>query len=220
MPEPLVIASTNRHKVAEIRDMLGDSLEVLSVSSFGSAPDIAETGATFSDNALLKAHGIAAWLRAAGHRALVLADDSGICVDALGGRPGVFSARFAGLNATDDDNNRHMVAELRALGREASPAHYVCVLALAHTHTDAISARALNATDPAVTWRGATLCVTGRCDGEVRTVAQGRGGFGYDPHFWIDGRTRTFADLDPEQKAARSHRGDALRRLRALWPSS
>ncbi|TPV97182.1 MAG: non-canonical purine NTP pyrophosphatase [Myxococcales bacterium FL481] len=212
--DPLILASTNRHKVVELERMVAGSMPVRTMAEFGEPPTIHETGSSFIDNAVLKAEGIAAWLRQRGERGFVLADDSGICIDALDGRPGVYSARFAGLHADDAGNNAHMVAQLRAIGCEQSLAHYVCVLALTHT----INPVVVTATDAdEVQVRGTTLCVTGRCDGEVRTTARGDGGFGYDPHFWIDARTRTFAELAPAAKAARSHRGEALRRLFAVW---
>jgi XTP/dITP diphosphohydrolase len=159
------------------------------------APDVEETGFTFEDNARLKAQGIAAWLRGRGELAgtWVLADDSGIEVDALGGAPGVKSARFAGEHADDDDNNRKLVAELAARGIDRSAARYRCVLALEHD--------------------GAVDCFVGSWEVEVRSERRGRGGFGYDPHAWIEDGARTVAELDRPAKAAVSHRGRALRAL-------
>lgn len=212
----IVLASGNAHKVTEIAEMVGRALPevvVLGMNSFGDPPAIAETATTFAGNAALKARGIAGWLAQMGNTddALVLADDSGICIDALDGGPGVYSARFAGEGASDDDNNQKMIDELQARGVDASPAHYACVLALA-----AVDGRALPVPDaPGVYACDGTVCFEGRCEGEVRTLRRGHGGFGYDPHFWVDQRTLTFAELRPPDKAARSHRGAAVDRLLA-----
>jgi XTP/dITP diphosphohydrolase len=140
MPRRLVIASRNQHKVDELaamvaRGQFATALEVVSVvglPGYSPPPDIDESAATFSGNAVLKADAIAGWLRMNGapRDDLVLADDSGLCVDALDGKPGVYSARFAGPDATDEDNNARLVAELQARGLDSSPAEYVCVLAL------------------------------------------------------------------------------------------
>ena len=186
-------------------------LEVVGVKDLGSPPEIAETEDTFHGNAALKAVGIAEWLRGQGAPGddLVLSDDSGICIDAFDGRPGVYSARYAGPDATDEDNNARMVAELGSLGLERSAAHYACVLALAR-----VDGAALSVPEAAlISAHGGALCVEGRCEGFVRTARRGEGGFGYDPHFWVDDDARTFAELTREAKAARSHRGAALRRL-------
>ncbi|MEZ4385782.1 MAG: non-canonical purine NTP pyrophosphatase [Nannocystaceae bacterium] len=203
----LVIASGNRHKVGELARAVHGvealaGVEVLAASALGPLPTIVEDRETFAGNATVKALGFAAWLRGRGEpgETLVLADDSGLCVDALDGAPGVYSARFAGADATDADNNRALVRALEALGLDASPSHYVCALALGRV--DAVPLAGAN--DEGV-------CIfTGRWDGEARTVARGDGGFGYDPHVWLDGRARTVAELRPEEKGARSHRGAAI----------
>jgi XTP/dITP diphosphohydrolase len=208
-PARIVVASGNAHKVAELRAMLRDvdsGLHVVGMAELGEPPVIEETAPDFRGNAVLKAEGIAGWLRARGEPGptAVLADDSGICVDALQGAPGVRSARFSGEHATDAANNRALVAALQATGVQESPAHYVCVLALAR-----VDGRA---------WPGereAVACFFGRWDVQVRIDARGRGGFGYDPHAWLDDGARTVAELGPEEKAARSHRGQALRALQA-----
>lgn len=219
-PRALVIASGNRHKVDEIAEMFAQSpvpaaagLRVCSMHELGTPPEIAETGTTFHQNAALKSVGIARWLREDMGRPaddLVMSDDSGICIDALDGAPGVYSARFAGVGATDEDNNREMVERLRARGLERSAAHYACVLSI--VRVDGAAPR-FDGDDPAVRPFEGTLCFEGRCEGTVRTEAQGEGGFGYDPYFWVDGETRTFADLSSSAKAARSHRGAAMRIL-------
>ncbi|MFO7561847.1 MAG: non-canonical purine NTP pyrophosphatase [Enhygromyxa sp.] len=222
MPRRIVIASSNPHKVGELQQMLARArfpgvreLEVACASELGLGrpPEIDETSAQFVGNAVLKANGIAAWLRSlqAASDDIVLADDSGLCVDALDGGPGVHSARFAGEQADDDANNAKLVAGLRARGSSSSPGQYVCVLAVRH-----VGLRPFDFTMPdagVVFMREGCLCIEGRCRGEVRIERRGTGGFGYDPHFWIDGDTRTFAELSPAEKSQRSHRGAAMRML-------
>lgn len=202
LPRRIVVASGNRHKVREIAATLAGAVPeivVVGLDAFDHPPVIEETTGTFEGNALQKAEGIATWLRTHGgdEATAVLADDSGLCVDALGGAPGVRSARFAGEHASDDDNNRALVSALAARGLAESPAHYVCVLA----------------------WVGAgqglgVETFLGRWDVLVRAEARGDGGFGYDPHAFLpDGRT--VAELSSAEKAERSHRGQALRALLA-----
>ena len=201
----LVVASGNAHKVGELAELLQEAvagLEVVGLDHFGEAPFIDETADTFEGNAMLKASGIATWLASldVDPQTWVLADDSGICVDALGGDPGVRSARYAGDHASDADNNRKLVAELRRSGIDRSAARYECVLALQRVGG------------------GPVHRFGGRWDVEVRVEARGSGGFGYDPHAWIDGGAATVAELDRPAKAQVSHRGRALRKLVAGWP--
>lgn len=214
----LVLASGNRHKVVELEraiatlGALAGAVTVIAAAELGEMPDVVEDRDTFAGNAILKAHGFARWLAARGEspRSLVLADDSGLCVDALGGQPGVYSARFAGGHASDEANNRRLVQALEEAGVTASPAHYVCALALARVDGGPLP----GANDEGV-------CIfTGRWDGEARTVARGDGGFGYDPHVWLEAAdgARTVAELSPEAKTLRSHRGVATRALLAALP--
>lgn len=222
MPRRIVVASNNPHKLQELSAMLARArfpavrqLEVVSVAGlpeYGKPPEIEETEITFVGNAVLKATGVAQWLRSVGASdELVLADDSGLCVDAFDGKPGVYSARFAGPEATDEDNNAKLVTELKARGLGSSPAEYVCALAIRRVGT-----RPFDFTLPdagAIFMRENCLCMEGRCRGTVRVTPRGDGGFGYDPYFWIDGETRTFAELSRGEKSQRSHRGAATRRL-------
>lgn len=200
MTRRVIVASGNAHKVVELRAMIqgvGPGWEVVGLSSFSGAPEIAETADTFAGNATLKAEGIAAWLREQGEagESWVLADDSGLCVDALEGAPGVWSARFAGPGASDADNNRRLVSELAARGLSESAAHYVCVLAW--TRVDGRELRRFQ----------------GRWDVVVRTTPRGDGGFGYDPHAYLGPGGPSVAELDAATKAAVSHRGAAMRAL-------
>lgn len=209
-PRRLVVASGNAHKVAELDRMLRAAvpgLEVVGLRARGEPPDVEETAEGFAGNAQLKAEGFAAWLRARGEAgdAVVLADDSGVCVDALGGAPGVRSARFAGDRASDEDNNAKLVAELRARGLDRSPGAYRCVLALAR-----VDGRPWPDAGPVRRFEGGWRV-------ELRVERRGTGGFGYDPHAWLPGPAgapdRTVAELTPDEKAALSHRGQALRAL-------
>lgn len=206
-----VLATGNAHKLRELAGMIGAAglaIEVVAPRNFGSPPEVVEDGDTFAANAVKKARALAAWLETRGcpPGALVLADDSGIGVDALGGAPGVTSARFAGEPCDDGANNRKLVAELVGRGLDSSPAHYSCVLALVRVGGGPV----VDGGDDVVTFEG-------RWDVEVRVDARGTGGFGYDPHAWIDDGARTVAELDQGAKAARSHRGQALRALVAWW---
>ena len=229
MARRLIIASANKHKISELSAMVARAgypavraLEVVSVSAlpeYGQPPEIEEAATSFEGNAILKADGIAAWLRLRGANRdeLVLADDSGLCVDAFQGAPGVYSARFAGPDATDARNNAKLVAELSARDLEGSAAEFVCVLALRR-----VGARPFDFTLPdhgAIFMNDNCLCIEGRVRGEVRREARGEGGFGYDPHFWVDEGERTFAELSQVEKAQRSHRGAAMRRLVSELPN-
>jgi XTP/dITP diphosphohydrolase len=188
----LVLASNNPGKIREFRELLAPlDLDVVPQGELGVA-EAEEPHATFVENALAKARHAA---RSA--RLPALADDSGICVAALDGEPGVHSARFAGEPRSDARNNAKLVALLE--GRADRRAHYYCVIVLVR-HAD----------DPE------PLIAEGRWHGEVIATPRGSGGFGYDPHFLLPDLGRTAAELAPEEKHAISHRGKALRRLLAL----
>lgn len=188
----LVLASSNPGKLREFGELLAPlGIEVVAQSALG-VPDAEEPHATFVENALAKAR------NAARHAKLpALADDSGICVAALDGEPGVHSARFAGEPKSDQRNNEKLVALLK--GQPDRRAHYYCVVVLVR-HAD----------DPE------PLIAEGRWHGEVIDSPRGAGGFGYDPHFLLPDLGRTAADLEPHEKHAVSHRGKALRRLLAF----
>jgi XTP/dITP diphosphohydrolase len=188
----LVLGTRNRKKREELADLLRDvPLEVVDLSNFPDAPEIEETGATFEENARLKAVGLA---KALGR--WVLAEDSGLVVPALNGRPGVYSARYAGKHGDDEANNNRLLAELAALGDNKGDAHYVCVAALANPKGDVV----------AVT--------EGRCHGVIITERRGAGGFGYDPLFLVREYHRTFGELSLRVKQALSHRGRAIVQMR------
>ena len=198
----VVVATRNQGKAAEFARMLGgpsDGIEWRDLSAFPDAGDVEETGHTFTANASLKA---AEYARRAGHWAL--ADDSGLEVDALDGAPGVYSARFAAMHDAgtgDAANNALLLQKLADVPDERRAARFVCVLALA---------------DPQ-----GRIILTARDTVEGRIIRQPRGtnGFGYDPLFGVHGTGRTMAELAPGEKAEISHRGRALRRLKALLPT-
>ncbi len=189
-----VLASSNAGKLRELAAILAPlGYELVTQSSLGiDTPP--ETGVTFAENALLKARHAA---RLAGLAAL--ADDSGIEVDALGGRPGVYSARYAGEGATDLANLQKMLEELRGVPTDRRSARYQCVIAFVRS-----------ADDPA------PLIAHGSWEGRVLAAPRGMGGFGYDPIFQPAGLALSAAELPAEEKNARSHRGEALRVLARL----
>jgi XTP/dITP diphosphohydrolase len=186
----LVLATRNAHKVGELREILsaaGLQVELLGLPD--DAPDVVEDGLTFADNALKKARSAAA---ATGLAAV--ADDSGLCVDALGGMPGVFSARWSGAAADDASNLRLVLEQVSDVADEHRGAAFVCAAALALPS-------------------GEDRVVEGRVIGRIIREPRGSGGFGYDPIFVPDGDGRTTAELTAEEKHAISHRGIAFRAL-------
>lgn len=194
----LVVGSRNRKKREEILEILGDlGLDLRDLTSWPDAPEVVEDGATFAENARKKAVELARYL---GH--WVLGEDSGLVVPALNGRPGVYSARYAGKHGDDAANNARLLAELAPLPDDRRAAYYVCTAALA---------------DPSGEVRGV---VEGRCCGVILRAARGNGGFGYDPLFLIPEYHRTFGELSPRVKHALSHRARALAQLRPLLRSS
>ena len=196
----LLVATRTVHKLAELRQLLSvDRAELVTLDDLGVAGDVDETGATFESNSRLKARFGA---RATGLP--TLADDSGIEVDALGGGPGVRTRRYAGEDASDDDNNRKLLAALAGLPPEKRGARYVCVLALALPE----DAGSRGGVTP-ITTRGTTR-------GRIATEPRGTGGFGYDPIFEPAGEPpggRTFGLWTPAEKNAVSHRARAARRM-------
>jgi XTP/dITP diphosphohydrolase len=195
----LVIGSFNLGKVGEVRDALkGLSLTICYLPDFPNIFPVPETAQTYSENAILKAKGYAGQTRL-----LTLADDSGLEVDALGGRPGVFSARFGGADASDKDRINLLLEELADRAPVERTARFVCCMALA-----AVTG---SETDPEV-----LTLVQGRCEGTIAHAPTGTNGFGFDPVFIPQGYTQTFAELPNEVKARISHRAKALEQIRAF----
>lgn len=188
----LILATRNAHKIPEMRALLGDlPVRLVGAADFPHVPEPEETGETFAENARIKASEVA---KATGHYAL--ADDSGICVDALGGRPGVYSARWAGPNSGAKEWIAKTLVELKDVSDEQRTARYVCVLALADPQGNIVAE------------------AEGTFEGRIVHAPRGSSGFGYDPIFLpADGDGRTAAELTPAEKDARSHRGNAARAL-------
>jgi XTP/dITP diphosphohydrolase len=193
-PLLIVLGTRNAKKAEELMDHLaGIPVEFRTLAEFPAAPEVTEDGSTFIENARKKAVTLA---HALGH--WVLGEDSGLVVDALGGRPGVFSARYSGDGASDESNNRKLLDELSAVPYEKRTAHYVCTAALA---------------DPQGNIRAE---VEGRCNGRIGTQPRGDQGFGYDPLFIIPEYHKTFGELGLLAKRHLSHRARAIARLRPL----
>jgi XTP/dITP diphosphohydrolase len=190
----LVVGSRNAKKLVELRDLLGDlPIDLTDLSPWPAVPDVDETGATFEENARLKAAGYA---KATGE--WVLAEDSGLVVPALKGRPGVYSARYAGTHGDDAANNQKLLAELAPLPADRRAAYYVCVAALADPTGDV------------------KAVAEGRCHGVIADAPLGDGGFGYDPLFVVPEYHASFGELSPRVKHALSHRGRGVARLRPV----
>jgi XTP/dITP diphosphohydrolase len=188
LDRPIVLATRNTGKIREFKRLLGDfPVEIKSVKDFGPLPPVVEDGETFEDNAVVKARQTA---RILGLPAI--ADDSGLEVAALGGAPGIRSARFAGDKASDNENNLKLLDALKGAGDRT--ARFVCVLAIAVP-------------------RGPALLYEGVCEGCITEEMQGNNGFGYDPVFYYPPFGKTFAELSADEKNRVSHRGKALAEL-------
>lgn len=185
----IVIATRNRNKTLEIRDLLKDfPILIKNLDDFGPIPEVVEDGETFDDNAYKKSSFTARILGVP-----ALADDSGLCVEALHGAPGVHSARYAGENATDAENCKLLLTNLK--GEKNRNAAFHCVISLAVP-------------------TGAALTYEGSCEGVIIDDPRGSNGFGYDPLFYFPAFGKTFAELSREEKSHVSHRGKALREFK------
>jgi XTP/dITP diphosphohydrolase len=191
----LVIATSNQHKLKEFKAILkGFPLTILSLKDFPDIPAVVEDGKSFYENALKKA------LTVVRHTdKITVADDSGIEVDALDGKPGVYSARFAGEDATDEANNTKLLKELEGVSSDKRGACFKCVLVIAQPD-------------------GETAFVEGACRGTIIHEARGEYGFGYDPLFLVPEYDKTFSEITPEEKNKISHRARALEKLLKILP--
>jgi XTP/dITP diphosphohydrolase len=194
----VVIATRNQGKMKEFAKLFGQNgIRVRSLDDYSDLPPIVEDGATFAENAKIKAKTISAHLHVP-----VFADDSGLCVEALGGEPGVYSARYAGEHATDEQNNEKLLRELEKVTDPTafllSPATFVCALALVDTAAHE------------------TIETEAACSGFILNEPRGSGGFGYDPLFYIPAIGKTMAELQADEKNEISHRAMALRQFFAL----
>lgn len=186
----IILATHNKGKIREFKEALEElGWEAVPISDLADLPDPEETGATFEENALQKARYYAA---AIGEP--VLSDDSGIIADALGDRPGIYSARYAGVHGDDEVNNQKLIEDLRPFHGEERKGRYVCVVALVWPDGRAVTAE-------------------GTCEGIIRDFYAGTGGFGYDPLFYLPQFQKTMAEISLEEKNGISHRGRALRGL-------
>ncbi len=189
----LILATHNRGKVTEFKEMLADlPVEILSLADFPKIPPVAEDGSTFEENAICKAETIC---RLTG--GMALADDSGLEVEYLSGRPGVHSARFAGEQASDAENNAMLLELMEKAPPERREARFTCVIALAQPGHSVAT-------------------VEGHCKGSIATAPKGTKGFGYDPLFIPEGEKRTFAEMGRESKSRISHRGQALQKAKEI----
>jgi len=188
----LVLGSRNKKKLGELLELLGDlEIDLVDLSPYPEAPEVEETGDTFEANARLKAVQLAPSLGQ-----WVFGEDSGLCVPALGGAPGIFSARYAGEHGNDAANNAKLLAELAGKTGDDRRAYYVSTVVLANPAGEVMAA------------------TEGRCWGVIDTVPHGTGGFGYDPLFVVPEYHASFGELSPGVKHALSHRGRAVAKLR------
>jgi XTP/dITP diphosphohydrolase len=195
----LLVATTNSGKLAEIKAYLKNLPgHIISLSDLQDPPAITEDGQSFEENALKKARTLAEW---SGYR--TLADDSGLEVDALNGKPGILSARFSGAEGDDAANNSKLLEELSGVAEEKRTARFICVLALCAPKS-----------------RGGKQCtLRGGCEGFIGFAAKGKNGFGYDPLFFFPPLNKTFGEIDQQTKITVSHRGKALKKLVEVLPA-
>lgn len=190
----IVVASNNKHKIEEIKSILKDlNIEVLSLNDVGITIEVEETGSTFMENACIKAREIFNLLKEKDYS--VLADDSGLSVDALDGAPGVFSARFSGEHGNDSKNNEKLLKLMESVPDDKRSAQFICAMVLINGENDIVK-------------------VIGEVEGTILREEAGNGGFGYDPLFFTERYNKTFAELTPEEKNLISHRGKALKKLK------
>ena len=190
----VLLATRNRGKLREFQSLLGDlELSFHTLDDFPNVGELVEDGASFEANAIKKA---LEYSKATGM--IAIADDSGLVVDALDGRPGVYSARYAGDDAGDDDNNEKLLLDMRGFSEGKRGAAFVCVVA-------------------AATPDGRTITSEGRCEGEIMNSPKGDGGFGYDPLFYIPRFGCTMAELASDKKNEISHRGKAVEKFKSVF---
>ncbi len=191
MSRRIIFATGNKNKMVEIRQILDDpEWEILSMKEAGIDAEIVEDGSTFEENALIKAKAVAARCDD-----IVLADDSGLEIDYLGGEPGIYSARYAGEDTSYDIKNQMLLDRLKGVPQEERTARFVCAIAAL-----------VPGREPVV--------VRGTIEGYIGEAPAGENGFGYDPIFYVEDKHCSTAELSPEEKNARSHRGNALRMMR------
>jgi len=189
----LVIATTNKGKLREIKELLKEfNLKITSLADYPNAPEVIEDGKTFAQNAIKKAATIAIYTKK-----LTMGEDSGLEVKVLGNKPGIYSARFSGEHATDKKNNAKLLSSLQDVSDDQRQARYRCFAAL-------------------VDGQGIIDVVDGRCGGSITRQARGTNGFGYDSYFYIPRYKKTFGELDPSIKAKISHRARAMKKVKKI----
>jgi XTP/dITP diphosphohydrolase len=195
----LLVATTHSGKFAEVQAFLSKlPLRITSLKSLANPPEVIEDGKTFEENALNKARMLAEY-----SGLLTLADDSGLEVDALSGRPGIYSARYAGEEGNDERNNQKLLGELIGVGEEQRTARFVCALALCAPQSQGMKDWVVRQT----------------CEGRIAFEPSGSHGFGYDPLFFYPPFGKTFGEIEREVKATVSHRGKALMKLAEVLPT-
>lgn len=192
----IIIATGNKGKAREFATLFSPlGYDVLTLHDLEGATDVEETGSTFEENAILKAEALCDQFNT-----MVISDDSGLMIDALDGRPGVYSARYAGEQKNDDDNIDKVLEELKDVPEEKRTARFYCALAVAIPGQE-------------------TITVSGTVEGRIANARQGENGFGYDPVFYVPTLGKMMAELKPEEKNAISHRANALKKLKELLPT-
>lgn len=193
MKQRLIFATGNQDKMREIREILGDKdYEILAMKEAGIDLDIVEDGSTFEENAMIKAKAV---MEATG--ALTLADDSGLEIDAFGGGPGIYSARYLGTDTSYIEKNKVILEKLKNIPEEKRTARFVCAIAAAFPN-------------------GQTLTTRGTMEGIIGYEAKGENGFGYDPIFYLPQLEKYSAELSRDEKNSLSHRGEALRKMKEI----
>lgn len=188
----IIVATSNNNKVKEIKDVLGSSFEIMTMGEAGIDVDIIEDGTTFEENALIKVRAIKPYVKDINHT-ILLADDSGLCVDALDGEPGIFSARYAGLNVTYLDNNKKLLNAMKNVPLSERDAEFICSIALIFPDNEEWTCR-------------------GVVHGKIATELTGHDGFGYDPLFIENKSGLTYAQMSLEEKNEISHRAIAIKK--------
>jgi XTP/dITP diphosphohydrolase len=234
MNATVLLATRNAHKVGEIRAILGEQFQYLTLDDFPGAPTVVEDANTFAGNATKKAVELAKYVATTRHSAatrqfFVLADDSGLEVDALNGAPGVYSARFAALdsgaegNSKDADNNAKLLRLLKQVPREKRTARFRCVIALTPIEHATRNTQHESSASP-VCYSDELEMLTeifdGTCEGRIEFAPRGEGGFGYDPLFIPNGFEQSFAELGEDVKNRLSHRSKALAKLKQRLESN
>ncbi|MEI5905610.1 XTP/dITP diphosphatase [Bacillus spongiae] len=196
MERNVLIATKNKGKAKEFERMFAPyGFQVTTLLDIENAIDIEETGTSFVENALLKAE-----TAAKEYQTMVIADDSGLAVDALNGEPGVYSARYAGSEKSDEANIEKVLEQLEGMNKEKRTAHFCCTLAVAAPGKQSVT-------------------VEGKCEGIITEEKRGENGFGYDPIFFVPSLGKTMAEMSPLEKNQISHRGNALKKLESILPT-